>query len=84
MTTEEIKKKIEEMYPLSDPRKEMHHDNMGQYSRRDAALKGYRLAQQRITDLEKEVGRLKKIIWTMFDGEDYPDSKEQFKLENNL
>jgi len=43
----DIQDKIEEMYPLDDPRKNMHHDNMGQYSRREAFIAGYQLATDR-------------------------------------
>lgn len=35
-----IKEMAEEKYPLDDPRKNMHHDNSGQYSRREAFSAG--------------------------------------------
>lgn len=43
MNTEtELEKLAEKAYPLDDPRKNMLHDNLGQYSRREAFIAGYK------------------------------------------
>ena len=41
MKLNSIQAAAEDKYPLDDPRKNMHHDNYGQYSRRDAFLAGH-------------------------------------------
>jgi hypothetical protein len=45
---EEIKKQSELEYPLDDPKKNMFHDNTGQYTRRQAFLDAITWIQERL------------------------------------
>lgn len=77
MIPKEIKDKIDEMYPLEDARKVMCHDNLGQYSRREAAKYGYSLASE-------EIKRLKEVVKCAYFDSLYYESWEHFKQEYKL
>lgn len=63
---EQIRKDAEELYPLENPRKEMFHDNAGQYTRRDAHIYAATAEAQRAEVLVKA---LEKIVNTWEDQE---------------
>ena len=54
MTPEE---KAKNLYPTDDPRKNMHHDNMGQYSRQNAFIEG---ANWMAEEKDKEIAALRE------------------------
>lgn len=70
MSEEELEKMVSELYPLADPRKNMHHDNGGQRAKQEAFKQGYKLHKSNHAEMQKEIERLRsgiKVIEQMSD-----------------
>lgn len=70
VSEDELEKMVSELYPLADPRKNMHHDNGGQRAKQEAFKQGYKLHKSNHAEMQKEIERLRsgiKVIEQMSD-----------------
>lgn len=57
----QIRAEAERLYPLDDPRKNMHHDNQGQRGKQEAYIAAATLYQERIKGLLEALEKITRI-----------------------